>query len=65
MRQRVRLTVRLRAVADDEVVWHDALQEPLDAMSGLRSGVAQGALEALHAPPMGAMPPAPSARASS
>ncbi len=62
-KERVRLTVRLRAVADEEVVWHDALQEPADAMSGLPLRVAQGALEALHAPAPGALPPAPSARA--
>ena len=62
-KEQVRLTVRLRAVADEEVVWHDAFQEPAEAMSGLPLRVAQGALEALHAPATGALPPAPSARA--
>lgn len=62
-RERVRLTVRLRAVGDGDIVWHDALEQPPEGMSGLPLRVAQGALVALHAPGALSSSPAPSAQA--
>ncbi|HUM11848.1 MAG TPA: winged helix-turn-helix domain-containing protein [Myxococcaceae bacterium] len=62
-RERVRLTVRLRAVADGDIVWHDALEQPVEETSGLPLRVAQSALVALHAPGALSSTPAPSAQA--